>query len=211
MHKLSEHLGFIVKNLVKTFVLNRSIDTSPHLDDELKNYFQKTLSINTRLLEFGAGGSTLWLSNLCEVATVETDKIFLRKIKKLNSAPRYYSLDLGITGKWGFPIFNPCFSSGYVAQAVEIIFKENPNVVLIDGRFRLSTFLLCCQLVYKQDSTLTVIFDDYVGREFYGLAEHFCEKSQTLGRAAIFVITKPSIKNVGMISKVLQVSQNDSR
>ncbi len=61
-------------------------------------------------------------------------------------------------------------------------FKQ-PDVVLIDGRFRPACLLSVMMFTQKP---VTVIFDDYIDREPYKEVERFIKPSRFVDRAAIF-------------------------
>ena len=67
--------------------------------------------------------------------------------------------------------------------------KDNsfvPDLILIDGRFRVSTFLSC---VLKFPGA-KVLFDDYVDRENYHVVESVIKPKRTVGRIAEFKVPK---------------------
>jgi hypothetical protein len=63
--------------------------------------------------------------------------------------------------------------------------QVTPDVVLIDGRFRVSCFLT--SILRAQPGT-AIIFDDYVSREFYHVVERLISPSYHDGRQAIFKV-----------------------
>jgi len=58
-----------------------------------------------------------------------------------------------------------------------------PDLVLIDGRFRLACFFH--SLLAAAPGT-PILFDDYTNRPHYQLVEEFCPISETEGRQALF-------------------------
>jgi hypothetical protein len=63
--------------------------------------------------------------------------------------------------------------------------EEKPDVVLIDGRFRVCGFLT--SLMYANAGTI-IIFDDYVCRPHYHIVEEFLEPDHFCGRQCIFKV-----------------------
>ena len=76
---------------------------------------------------------------------------------------------------------------------MDIWTKEKlPELVLIDGRFRVASFLTC--LIYGRPGT-EIFFDDYVGRQYYHIVEELIRPLATSGRQGYFVIPEDLDKN----------------
>ena len=95
-------------------------------------------------------------------------------------------VDLGALGDWGRPLtyehrdnFVHYVRSPWVRSAT-------PDVVLIDGRFRVCCFLTCL-LQAKQDTIL--VFDDYIDRPHYHIVEELLPPFEWCGRQAIFSVS----------------------
>ena len=58
-----------------------------------------------------------------------------------------------------------------------------PDLVLIDGRFRVACFL---HSLLTAEAGTPILFDDYTNRPHYHLVEEFCPIEQTEGRQALF-------------------------
>ena len=58
-----------------------------------------------------------------------------------------------------------------------------PDLVLIDGRFRVACFL---HSRLAAEAGTPSLFDDYTNRPQYHLVEEFCPNEQTEGREALF-------------------------
>lgn len=84
--------------------------------------------------------------------------------------------DLGEIGDWGTPINRDKSADfwRYMASPWDIAKREKliPDVVLIDGRFRVASFLY--SLLSARVGTL-LMFDDYLNREYYFVVENFCK------------------------------------
>lgn len=59
-----------------------------------------------------------------------------------------------------------------------------PDLILIDGRFRVACMLEC--LVRVKDQSSAIFFDDYFDREPYSVVERFADMVDRAGRMAIF-------------------------
>jgi hypothetical protein len=59
-----------------------------------------------------------------------------------------------------------------------------PDLILIDGRFRVACMLEC--LTHLDDQSATICFDDYFDRECYTVVERFADMVDRAGRMAFF-------------------------
>ena len=75
-----------------------------------------------------------------------------------------------------------------------------PDVVLIDGRFRVACFLTS---LLKSKVGAVIIFDDYSDRNHYHVVEEFVEVSHLEQRQAIFVVPELSDDERLSISELL--------
>lgn len=152
------------------------------------------------ILEYGSGGSTILAASLGKkIISVESSSTWLLEL--IGSAaeqelpgkiiPLY--VDVGPTGDWGKPkdeskwknwLNYPRLPWQYCQQN-----RIDPDLVLIDGRFRVACFLATCAYVQKET---TVLFDDYEERPHYHIVEKSFEKIDVIdGRMAVFKI-KPN-------------------
>ena len=78
----------------------------------------------------------------------------------------------------------------------------SPDVVLVDGRFRVACFLT--SLIEAVENTI-IIFDDYADRHHYHVVERFLKPFKCCGRQAFFRVqsmtTQDRKKVLEMISK----------
>lgn len=103
------------------------------------------------ILEYGAGGSTLVAATSAAkaVITVESDRQWLAKVASwftVNPAAVPVTLhhgNIGPTRKWGFPagIAKSERWPGYALSVWDRADFQHPDVVLVDGRFRLACML----------------------------------------------------------------------
>ena len=150
-------------------------------------------------LEYGSGFSTVEASKYVKekIFSVETNLEFVHFMKfklaqeELN-IPKITFLHshVGETRDWGFPVD---FSSignwpKYGSLDSETFNEEEftPDLSLIDGRFRISTFAR----LYLAYPGLKVIFDDYVDRPQYHVVETFAQPKFHIGRIAFFEIPR---------------------
>ncbi|WP_150461230.1 hypothetical protein [Nesterenkonia ebinurensis] len=148
-----------------------------------------------RIVEYGAGNSTLFAASMVgkTVFSVESDLAWAQRMQTqveqmdAESSVTIHHVNIGPTGDWGRPhgaAYWPEFYKYPLAPWVESDIE--PDVVLIDGRFRAACFVATVESIR---SPVTVLFDDYANRPKY----HFIEKISTpiarVGRMAIFRIT----------------------
>ena len=154
------------------------------------------------ILEYGTGGSTFLAleSNQNNIVYgCETDPEWLSRlssevgVRQLNDRfiPVYQYI--GKTTKFG----NPCFETQVHDDKRGRLFATapispwnllathgvSPDFILIDGRFRVASFLASFFNVTKP---CTVIFDDYITRPNYQVVESLAEPSRFVDNAAIF-------------------------
>ena len=102
-------------------------------------------------------------------------------------------IDVGDVADWGYPIsFEK--KQNFVKYANWFWeFGLKPDLVVIDGRFRILCFLT--SIKFASIGT-QIIFDDYTNRPFYHVAEDFLKIKDTCGRQALFEVDKGSKKLV---------------
>lgn len=149
----------------------------------------------SEILEYGSGGSTVLAarSTNARVLSIESDKKWAQNLTgffdhlgiEKDRATVHWS-NIGPTGKWGYPIDQSHWRK-YPAYALSPWEKYDisPDVVLIDGRFRLAC--LAATMAFATKPT-TVLFDDYTIRKVYHAAEKFIQPVQVAGRMAKFEI-----------------------
>jgi hypothetical protein len=140
--------------------------------------------------EYGVGESTQYVfqNTTAVIRGVDTSQRWIQHVMqdKLGSARIDLQwVDVGPLDDWGRP-------SDYSKRAnfshyVESLWKgaEKPDVVLVDGRFRVSCFLY--SLAQAAPETV-IIFDDYTERPFYHVVEEFLSPTSVCGRQAIFCV-----------------------
>ncbi|PWG15950.1 hypothetical protein [Salibaculum griseiflavum] len=156
-------------------------------DDAL---FKAVLSEAARNAEYGCGASTLWVNAFTDVpiVSVDTSRDWLDHVARQAVQPERLTLhhvDLGELGKWGRPK-SYAFADRF-ADYTNSIWDggSSPDVVLIDGRFRVACFLTC--LIEARSGT-RILFDDYADREQYHIVEEFTHPVERCGRQALFEV-----------------------
>ena len=170
--------------------LNRPELTLPPVEAAMLLALYRQASV---ILEYGSGGSTLLASDLPgkRIYTVESDRVWIDKLHGWYagyppaSMPLLWHADIGPTRKWGYPADEATFRlwPGYAQGIWDHPEFLPPDVVLVDGRFRLACLLTVALRTLKP---LTVLVDDYIDRPSYHVAEALLGAPAMIGRMAAF-------------------------
>ncbi|NKX44095.1 hypothetical protein HCU73_05795 [Roseibacterium sp. KMU-115] len=151
------------------------------------------------VLEYGSGGSSFVAMELGarKLFTVESDADWAARIDASLAArfpgggAQVHHVDIGPTKAWGMPA-DDSGKANYPAYATSVWDRpdfEMPDVVLIDGRFRVACFLTVMQ---RATRPVTVLFDDYHHRPEYHWVEDFVRPIGRARRMARFeVVPQP--------------------
>jgi hypothetical protein len=147
------------------------------------------------ILEYGSGGSTVLAAEHPGklVFSVESDREWAVRLqyeidtRNLPSPALVYHVDIGPTGAWGRPLSPEVWTRfhHYPLAIWDEPFFRQPDVVLIDGRFRPACLMA---VLLRTRKPVTVLFDDYTGRPAYHSVEAFIRPSEIVGRMAIFEV-----------------------
>lgn len=147
------------------------------------------------ILEYGSGGSTVLAGEMPEktVFSVESDAAWLAMMQSWFAvAPavadvRLCFADIGPTGEWGHPKDETLFRQwpGYALSVWDRPDFRQPDVVLIDGRFRVACLLATALRTQKP---VVALFDDYRDRKPYHAIETLMKPTAMVGRMAQFDI-----------------------
>jgi len=197
-------------NIIKVDYKIKKIISFNNNNFHSNNYFLNNIKKSKIYLEYGSGNSTLFLESKKKlVFSVEADRNFYLYLNnKIHSKKifLYYSF-IGITEYGSYPIFfyfaKFLFRKNYINYAKNILDqiekkKTYPDLVLIDGRFR----VLCAIYLYlfikknyiKFKKKPLVIFDDFFIRDYYHHVNKF------------FYIKK--VKNFGVLYKIKKNVKN---
>ena len=173
----------------------KSPDISEDLSfsESINNYLKEKLNEYNSYLEYGSGSSTIYFSRnkKFKIVSVESDKVFANSVLKIinNNNVKIFIAKVGLTGYWGYPIFfKNSYSKGfnYVNTPWKNLGNEYmPDVVLIDGRYRVACALNIL-LKAANNCKILIIIDDYNGRDEYKIFEQFCNKINSIERMAFF-------------------------
>lgn len=156
-------------------------------DEEL---FKRCVSRAKLYGEYGMGASTNWAltKTKAKIVSVDTSEHWVsRVVSAANSSDRLNAIwvDVGPLGEWGRPATYKKRSEFF--RYIDGIWRaeHKPDVVLVDGRFRVAAFLH--SLLMGAPGT-SIIFDDYVNRPHYHVVEEFVERTEVCGRQCLFIV-----------------------
>jgi hypothetical protein len=147
------------------------------------------------VLEYGSGGSTLIAASGKHrlILSVESDERWAKNLaavlKRDYPAARAHVhwVDVGQTKAWGRPAGDGGWRH-YHRYPLSVWDRPDflpPDVVLIDGRFRVACFMATLLRIARKT---TVLWDDYVSRPPYARIERFAKPVEIVGRMAHFEI-----------------------
>jgi hypothetical protein len=152
----------------------------PHMPEAEQKGLSIALTRATTYVEFGMGGSTTLAAQLGvpHIIAVDSSKDWVHHVSQqisqlhLQGTVDLLHANIGETGDWGYPkdaslIANwPSYYAGPWNTARQK--NLNPDLVLVDGRFRVACFLY--SLIHLQPGA-TILWDDYLHRPEYHCVE----------------------------------------
>ena len=168
--------------------------------DNANNFFKQELKNCNFFLEYGSGASTILAVKLNKrFYSIEGDRDFFKFIKKKvkNNEVKYKSL--GIVGfscipvmqKYNFTIKQISDNQkkrikNYCSRILKDLENEKilPDLILVDGRFRVLTCLYLYVFLRNKNLKFKVILDDYPYRENYHIIKKFFH-IESVGRLVV--------------------------
>ena len=209
---------FISFRITRFFGYNLKIDGLEFHSEIENTYFKKILSNSKSYLEYGSGASTILSASLkINTISIESDKEFVNSLLKLINDKSDLNLicrPLGMIGPWGSPVVNIFFpltksrknkfSKYSDVPFLEEKFKDHtyPDLILIDGKFRVACALKC-YLFFSQKNyyNYKIIFDDYLYRNQYHITEKILKLDEIVGEMGVF--SPPKISNTDSLEKYI--------
>jgi len=180
-----------------------TISSDLSFTEGVNEFLTKELHNYKSYLEYGSGASTVFFSKYeyLNIVAVESDAVYANQVKIAignNGRTRILHSGTGPTGLWGYPIlFANTANKGwkYVNTPWRSLGEEyQPDVVLIDGRYRVAcamNILLRAANKFK----VTIMIDDYQGREEYIYVEKYCKLIRMVDRMAFFEYNMSPLKS----------------
>jgi hypothetical protein len=167
--------------------------TDPHLEAETVEWLQQQLKSTNCYVEFGSGGSTMLAVALgIPTISVESDRFYADTVRRAlggTTSVRIVVPRMGLTYEWGMPVF---FKASKGIRYVTAPFGDRrgdfPDLILVDGRYRVACALESARRAHRLGSTARLLVDDYEGRPHYHVMDEYLGAPEPIGRAALFVI-----------------------
>ncbi len=149
------------------------------------------------ILEYGSGGSTVLAAEMegKHVTSVESDRSWARMMKDwfranppaAGSSVDVVWADIGPTRDWGHPKDDREWRRfpDYPLKVWRRKGFRHPDVVLVDGRFRIGCALATAFSITRP---ITLLFDDYTKRSWFAKVEEFLGTPHIIGRMAAFEV-----------------------
>jgi len=184
------------------------VPLTPHMPADEVEKLTSLLKKARCFLEFGAGGSTRLAAslNVPHIYSVESDEAFSAAVAgavgEMKTKSKLYitHANIGRTKEWGVPVDNsavvkwPDYPLGIWEKLKQD--KKNPNLVLIDGRFRAACALAA---IFQLRAGTPILIDDYLGREqAYDVVSKHAPLVEMAGRMAVFEV--PSKYDAGALA-----------
>ncbi len=184
----------VIGNRVRHF----DVPAEPHFDELSTAYFREQLATARNYLEYGSGGSTILANQVVtNLVSVDSDANFLGDVQRKmeqqdrHSMAKLIHVNIGLTQHWGMPVFTKPTRRRLrrweeYAKAPWRYYRtiaQQPDLILVDGRFRVACVLESL-LSLSPLSETQILLDDYVGRPWYEVVEHFAN-IELAGRMAI--------------------------
>ena len=203
----------IIRGITPPYLLKilKKIRLLIHVDDEKlfdgDNLLFKSLAKKASIYaEYGCGHSTFWVSNNTQIKIISVDssKIWIEKIKGIVKDQQeiiFQWIDCGELGEWGRPkTYEKRENFQNYINAIWQYPSFKPDLILIDGRFRVACFL--ASLLNSNPGT-KIIFDDYFDRPYYHVVEEFIQPIDKCGRQALFIVPTAEFDSL-LIEKIRQ-------
>lgn len=148
------------------------------------------------ILEYGSGGSTALAADMDgkTIYSVESDRKWATMMEGYfeqnppKSTVHMHHVNIGPTKEWGHPVDHGGWWK-YIRYPLSVWDRDDfqhPDVVLVDGRFRVGCVLATMMQITRP---VTLLFDDYAGRDRYHEVLRYAEPDQQFGRMVRFSLT----------------------
>mgnify|MGYP001247860145 CR=1 FL=1 len=197
------------------FKIDYNVPDEIDFGDDITNKFIRNKMNNCNFyLEFGSGNSTLYFQNLKKnFISIETDRNFYFYLSKMIlNKENYQFCDLGVVKYYSRPFTNKkkfkLIFKNYEATFLKLESSEIfPDLILVDGRFRVLTCLMLYRTLLKKKLPFNLIIDDYNNRPYYKVLENFFT-FEIVGRVAF---ANKLIVNNKNLDELLQLYSEDPR
>jgi len=167
----------------------------PHMSREKIQLLEESMDRANHYLEYGMGGSTVLAArkNLKSIVAVDSSEAWVNTVKSEIEGTTFAAdiqllhVNLGETGDWGYPTDHSHITNwpSYYSGAWNSYHDKNnyPDLIFIDGRFRVPCFLY--SLLHSKPDT-RILWDDYLERTSYHLVESVLQPQGIVDDMVIF-------------------------
>ncbi|MEH6757972.1 MAG: hypothetical protein V7676_10700 [Parasphingorhabdus sp.] len=196
------------RNYLRKLLMPQShppIGRQPAFDPETEKWFRNRIRSSKSYLEYGTGASTLLAAD-AQVPTIsiESDRAYADAVRAAlpdDNLTKIVAVDIGRVEDWGYPLWRFKTVGAlqkwkfYPETGPAIIKTSNrfPDLVLVDGRFRVACCLCVVKAAIEQKQTTQILFDDYALRPQYSIVENLLGDSEAIGRSRLFHIEPKKI------------------
>lgn len=158
--------------------MTTGVDLDVLMGPQEKQLFGEILSRGTNYFEFGLGGSTLFASqhgNLKHIAAVDSSREWIAKVESAGPIAadiargriRIEHVDLGNVNTYGYPLTPDAAEEREYSKAI-LGAAPVPDVVLVDGRYRVACALRTAVEAAEKDwPGLVLMIHDYERVEYF--------------------------------------------
>jgi hypothetical protein len=164
------------------------------------------------ILEYGSGGSTVVAAEMQgkRVFSVESDQAWAQMMRgwfaqnppAAGTEVDVIWSDIGPTKEWGFPSDASGWKTyaQYPLKVWDMAGFVQPDVVLVDGRFRTGCAIAAA---LRTARPVVLLFDDYAPRKHYHKVEKFIgAPRRMIGRMAEFEVTPQVLNPVDLLTVI---------
>ena len=161
------------------------------------SFFLGKLKRSKFYFEYGSGSSTLAANDFNKkFISIELDKKYYFELKKRIKNDQVKFFNIGPVGEFSYPILKLKKKIVSYINSIDTYFnnKDYPDLILVDGRFRIACCLNILRHVQKKSLKVLILLDDYEKRESYKILNKFF-KVRRIGRMAILSALKKKVSD----------------
>jgi hypothetical protein len=151
----------------------------PHLSETAMRHLEKSLASSSTLVEYGAGGSTLWFNALgARTISVDTSYSWCRavaaalNVQQGENGSAVLFAYVGAVSSWGYPtlrqppqLLQPLWANYIKRPWTELHRKGNkPTHVFVDGRLRVASLAYSAAQSLRINAQPKFFLDDFCSR-----------------------------------------------
>jgi hypothetical protein len=165
----------------------------PRMTPGERELFASFLNCAEQYLEFGTGGSTVLAASLVARSVISVDSSSSKQSSVAHSCvvagtritPLLLHADIGPISEWGHPL-DVTFRGrwpDYVSEVWRGSSARRADLCLIDGRFRVASFL---SVLLECEAMTAIMFHDFPGRKPYHVIREFADEIAKQDELVVF-------------------------